>query len=1074
MAAPFVTGTVALVEAAHPTWSMSQVVNAVVNHTTPDPALAGLVTSGGVLNAAAAVANTDGAYVTSATPNGQGTSTSPLSSIQVAFNEEINPATFTPSQVTLTGPGGAISKVTISVVAGSNDHQFVIAFPSQTAGGTYTLKVGPSVQDWYGNSMDQNRNGVNGEASDAFVYVVRAAPRRPWSIGTPRLRATGSAPTAPRATTSSATRQLSQLRHRHASLARRPGPGPPPRPTPARLADAGGSGRTAACWYGTSFTVDVNLTDGQAHDIGPLCPRLAERRAVRADSGHQAPPREPCWTPRPSRSFSGGRLPPVGGHRQRADHGHGMGGCNAVLSGLFFDPPTQTSDVLSVSSPSTTDTAGTAQNFTVTAFSPNGKIDTNYTGTIHFTSTDSHAVLPADYTFTAADAGVHTFTAALETVGTQSVTATDTANQSTTGTESNITVMAAAAASLTVTGFPNPDNGGTAGNFTVTAYDRYGNLATGYTGTVHFTSSDPQASLPANYTFTATDAGKHNFSAMLMTPGTQSITATATAPATITGIASVTVISSVNASAALIKQDSTTQGNWIGTYGSQGYNVIGNTASYPSYATVTPTGQYNLDLGAPARPTLAPSRTSADQAVSPSCWYATTFSVDVNLTDGQTHDLALYAIDWPNAGRSEQIQITNALTGAILNTETISSFSGGAYLQWAVSGNVVITFTSLAGPNAVLSGLFFDPPSSPPSPATASFIKSDTTTQGNWIGTYGSQGYNVTGNAASYPSYATVTPTGESTWTWAASTTDPRALQNVGGSGRAAMCWYATTFSVDVNLTDGQTHDLALYAIDWPNAGRSEQIQITNALTGAILNTETISSFSGGIYLQWAVSGNVVIKFTGLAGPNAVMSGLFLDPASSSNQNATPIPAATASFVKSDTTTQGNWIGTYGSQGYNVIGNAASDPSYATVTPNGQSTYTWAASTTDPRALQTVGGSGRTAMCWYGSSFSIDVNLTDGQTHNVALYAVDWPNVGRSERIQITSAATGAVLDTETLSSFSGGIYLQWAVSGNVVIKFTSLAGPNAVVSGLFFDPASGAQSVATASLLGRDTRDAE
>ena len=36
---------------------------------------------------------------------------------------------------------------------------------------------------------------------------------------------------------------------------------------------------------------------------------------------------------------------------------------------------------------------------------------------------------------------------------------------------------------------------------TVTAVDAYGNVATGYTGTVHFTSSDGQAVLPANYTF---------------------------------------------------------------------------------------------------------------------------------------------------------------------------------------------------------------------------------------------------------------------------------------------------------------------------------------------------------------------------------------------------------------------------------------------------------------------------------------------------------------------------------------------------------------------------------------------
>ena len=41
MAAPLVTGTIALVEAAHPSWSMSQVIDAVLDTTTPDPNLVG-------------------------------------------------------------------------------------------------------------------------------------------------------------------------------------------------------------------------------------------------------------------------------------------------------------------------------------------------------------------------------------------------------------------------------------------------------------------------------------------------------------------------------------------------------------------------------------------------------------------------------------------------------------------------------------------------------------------------------------------------------------------------------------------------------------------------------------------------------------------------------------------------------------------------------------------------------------------------------------------------------------------------------------------------------------------------
>ncbi len=135
------TGTIALVEAAHPSWSMSQVIDAVLDTTTPDPTLVGKVTSGGIVNAAAAVANTDGPYVVSGVPDGSINSSSGLSSIQLNFNEEINPATFTASQVTLTGPDGAISGVTVAAVSGSNDHQFTVSFPTQTAAGTYTLKV---------------------------------------------------------------------------------------------------------------------------------------------------------------------------------------------------------------------------------------------------------------------------------------------------------------------------------------------------------------------------------------------------------------------------------------------------------------------------------------------------------------------------------------------------------------------------------------------------------------------------------------------------------------------------------------------------------------------------------------------------------------------------------------------------------------------------------------------------------------------------------------------------------------------------------------------------------------------
>jgi hypothetical protein len=192
-----------------------------------------------------------------------------------------------------------------------------------------------------------------------------------------------------------------------------------------------------------------------------------------------------------------------------------------------------------------------AGTFTVTALDAYGN-RTGYLGTVHFTSSDPQAVLPANYTFTTADAGMHTFSATLKTFsstvlyggGGQSLTATDTATPGITGTQAGIAVNPGAATTLVfppdLTPWPlgQPAPGYTAGRawqFDFVAMDAYGNRATGYTGTVHFTSSDKQAVLPSNHTFTARDAGNYAFSVTFNTAGTQSLTVTDTATASITG-----------------------------------------------------------------------------------------------------------------------------------------------------------------------------------------------------------------------------------------------------------------------------------------------------------------------------------------------------------------------------------------------------------------------------------------------------------------------------------------------------------------------------------------------------------
>src|SRR5207248_5564420 len=109
---------------------------------------------------------------------------------------------------------------------------------------------------------------------------------------------------------------------------------------------------------------------------------------------------------------------------------------------------------------------------------PYSNVATGYTGTVHFTSSDSQAGLPSDYTFTSTDGGQHTFSATLKTAGSQSLTATDTVTNTITGSQTGITVSPAAASSLVVSGFSSPTTAGMTGTFILIAKDSFSNTAT--------------------------------------------------------------------------------------------------------------------------------------------------------------------------------------------------------------------------------------------------------------------------------------------------------------------------------------------------------------------------------------------------------------------------------------------------------------------------------------------------------------------------------------------------------------------------------------------------------------------
>ncbi len=526
-------------------------------------------------------------------------------------------------------------------------------------------------------------------------------------------------------------------------------------------------------------------------------------------------------------------------------------------------------------------------------------------------------------------------------------------------------------------------------------------------------------------------------------------------------VATLTVQGSSSDSALFTKLDTTTQGTWKPSYGAEGYNVSqdygGNNPVAPAYATVTFSNALNATWNSSTTEVRALQKAALNSTTRiAGTWYAdSSFTIKVQASDSNLHQVALYALDYDKVGRSETIQVLSTATGAVLDSRSISSFQNGVYLVWNITGSVTFKVTNTGPANAVLSGLFFG--SAPNTGTTASFTRQDTTTQGTWKPSYGADGFDVSqdtnANNPGFPAYASVGFSGANNAVWTTSTTDVRALQKtaVSSTDRIAGTWYNdTSFSISVELKDGAIHQVALYVLDYDKVGRSETIQVINNSTGTVLDTRSLASFGNGVYMVWNVSGSVTFKVTNTGPANAVLSGLFFGTAPSSSTNA--------SFLKQDATTQGTWKTKYGSDGYSInqdpSANNPSLPSYASFSVASAANFVWNPSTTNVRALQkaSLGATDRLAATWFnGDAFSMNVGINDGKSHTVALYALDWDNSGRTQMIQVIDSTTYAVLDTRSLAAFQNGVYLVWNITGNVTFKVINTGSGNAVISGIFF-----------------------
>jgi uncharacterized repeat protein (TIGR01451 family) len=343
--------------------------------------------------------------------------------------------------------------------------------------------------------------------------------------------------------------------------------------------------------------------------------------------------------------------------------GPGNPNCDKVYAGTASTATFNPWLVLSIgASPTAVNTNGTSTLTADLAHNSNGGTGSNVPdGTdVTFAPGTLGSVNPTSTTFTSGTA-TSTFTAGA-TSGMTSSTAT--VDSQTVSLPVPITISSASATHFSVTA-SSPQAAGSAFNFTVTALGADNTTATGYTGTVQFSSTDhgPGTTLPPNYIFTSgagLDNGVHTFSATLKTPGNQTITATDTVTSSITGTSgTIAVLSPPTISKAFGASQIAVGGTTTLTF----------TLTNPSANTVTLTGVAFSD-------TLSSGlQVATSPGVVNNC--SGTFAIS---TTASTTTLYLNGGSIPASGSCTiSINVTGTASGVVTNTTSvISSTNGGA------------------------------------------------------------------------------------------------------------------------------------------------------------------------------------------------------------------------------------------------------------------------------------------------------------------------------------------------------------------------------------------------------------
>jgi alpha-L-rhamnosidase len=169
------------------------------------------------------------------------------------------------------------------------------------------------------------------------------------------------------------------------------------------------------------------------------------------------------------------------------------------------------------------------------------------------------------------------------------------------------------------------------------------------------------------------------------------------------------------------RQDSVTSGKWKTHYGKDGFVLLNqvekgkNVQKLPSYiSSVNFRNEAKVHLNLPAD-----NRVLTDTSGAVSGFGAATtqdpiplletMTVDIQGDGDQPHQLAVYFMDWSKEARRSAIEIYDAKTLTLLApVQMVKNYQNGRYLVFKYSGSIRLRIDQVRGPNAAISGLFFD------------------------------------------------------------------------------------------------------------------------------------------------------------------------------------------------------------------------------------------------------------------------------------------------------------------------------------------------------------------------------